>query len=37
VILPDTGDVITAAEGAKVGSVTPDGQCLGDVSGLFDL
>lgn len=36
-ILPETGDVMAAAaEGAKVGSATPDGQCLGDVSGLFD-
>jgi hypothetical protein len=37
VILPDTGDVIAAAEGAKVGSATPDGQCLVDISGLFNL
>lgn len=38
VILPETGDVMAAAaEGAKVGSATPEGQCLGDVSGLLRL
>ena len=34
-MLPETGDVTAAAEGAKVGSATPEGQCLGKLVDLL--